>query len=55
VIFSVSIVQDTISASDHGDNERFPADRAMPLARFFFRDPNGYIFEVVDAGRLSEA
>ena len=23
--------------------------------RFFFRDPNGYVFEVVDAGRVPEA
>jgi catechol 2,3-dioxygenase-like lactoylglutathione lyase family enzyme len=30
-------------------------ERATPFARFFFRDPNGYVFEVVDAGRVSEA
>jgi catechol 2,3-dioxygenase-like lactoylglutathione lyase family enzyme len=29
-------------------------ERATPFERFFFRDPNGYIFEVVDAGRVPE-
>jgi catechol 2,3-dioxygenase-like lactoylglutathione lyase family enzyme len=28
--------------------------RETPFERFFFRDPNGYIFEVVDAGREPE-
>ena len=30
-------------------------ERATPFVRFFFRDPNGYVFEVVDAGRVPEA
>jgi len=28
--------------------------RATPFERFFFRDPNGYVFEVVDANRSPE-
>ena len=28
--------------------------RETLFERFFFRDPNGYIFEVVDAGREPE-
>jgi catechol 2,3-dioxygenase-like lactoylglutathione lyase family enzyme len=28
--------------------------RPTPFERFFFKDPNGYMFEVVDAGRQSE-
>ena len=28
--------------------------RETPFERFFFRDPNGYIFEVVDANRTAE-
>jgi catechol 2,3-dioxygenase-like lactoylglutathione lyase family enzyme len=28
--------------------------RATPFARFFFREPNGYVFEVVDADRVPE-
>ena len=28
--------------------------RETPFERFFFRDPNGYIFEVVDANRTPE-
>jgi catechol 2,3-dioxygenase-like lactoylglutathione lyase family enzyme len=28
--------------------------RETPFARFFFRDPNGYVFEVVDADRKQE-
>ena len=31
--------------------EVFAADRATPFQRFFFRDPNGYVFEVVEARR----
>ena len=30
------------------------SDRPTPFERFFFRDPNGYIFEVVDAARKPE-
>lgn len=30
------------------------SERATPFERFFFRDPNGYVFEVVDAGRSPE-
>lgn len=29
-------------------------ERPTPFARFFFRDPNGYIFEVVEAYHASE-
>ena len=29
-------------------------ERVTPFVRFFFRDPNGYVFEVVDAGRVPE-
>ncbi|MCZ6674803.1 MAG: VOC family protein [Verrucomicrobia bacterium] len=28
--------------------------RKTPFERFFFRDPNGYVFEVVDADRVPE-
>lgn len=28
--------------------------RETPFERFFFRDPNGYVFEVVDADRVPE-
>ena len=28
--------------------------RETPFERFFFRDPNGYIFEIVEADRVSE-
>jgi catechol 2,3-dioxygenase-like lactoylglutathione lyase family enzyme len=34
--------------------EVFDAGRATPFARFFFRDPNGYVFEVVEAERAPE-
>jgi catechol 2,3-dioxygenase-like lactoylglutathione lyase family enzyme len=29
--------------------------RPTPFSRFFFRDPNGYVFEVVEAERAPEA
>ena len=29
--------------------EILPAERPTPFDRFFFRDPNGYIFEIVPA------
>jgi catechol 2,3-dioxygenase-like lactoylglutathione lyase family enzyme len=29
-------------------------ERATPFTRFFFRDPNGYVFEVVEADHVSE-
>jgi catechol 2,3-dioxygenase-like lactoylglutathione lyase family enzyme len=29
--------------------------RPTPFARFFFRDPNGYVFEIVAAERTAEA
>jgi catechol 2,3-dioxygenase-like lactoylglutathione lyase family enzyme len=29
--------------------------RPTPFARFFFRDPNGYVFEVVQQGHAPEA
>ena len=31
--------------------ELIPPERETPFARFFFRDPNGYAFEVVAAER----
>ncbi|HEX3656987.1 MAG TPA: VOC family protein [Pirellulales bacterium] len=34
--------------------EIIPADRATPFERFFFRDPNGYVFEVVEARTVAE-
>jgi catechol 2,3-dioxygenase-like lactoylglutathione lyase family enzyme len=30
-------------------------ERPTPFARFFFRDPNGYVFEVVEAGHAAES
>jgi catechol 2,3-dioxygenase-like lactoylglutathione lyase family enzyme len=30
-------------------------ERPTPFARFFFRDPNGYVFEVVPAERTPES
>ncbi|HTU26527.1 MAG TPA: VOC family protein [Pirellulales bacterium] len=35
--------------------ELFAADRPTPFDRFFFRDPNGYVFEIVEAERRPEA
>ena len=29
-------------------------ERATPFARFFFRDPNGYVFEVLEEERVAE-
>src|SRR5438552_2150373 len=34
--------------------ELIVADRPTPFERFFFRDPNGYVFEVVAAERQPE-
>jgi catechol 2,3-dioxygenase-like lactoylglutathione lyase family enzyme len=34
--------------------EVFAAERATPFDRFFFRDPNGYVFEVVEAEHAPE-
>ena len=34
--------------------ELIDAIRPTPFARFFFRDPNGYVFEVVEAGHEAE-
>jgi catechol 2,3-dioxygenase-like lactoylglutathione lyase family enzyme len=34
--------------------ELIDADRQTPFDRFFFRDPNGYIFEIVEAERRPE-
>jgi len=39
--------------TQHGA-ELIAAERPTPFERFFFRDPNGYVFEVVDAGREPE-
>jgi catechol 2,3-dioxygenase-like lactoylglutathione lyase family enzyme len=35
--------------------EIIPADRPTPFERFFFRDPSGYVFEVVAEERPSES
>ena len=35
--------------------EIIEAKRATPFQRFFFRDPNGYVFEVVDRDRTPES
>jgi catechol 2,3-dioxygenase-like lactoylglutathione lyase family enzyme len=35
--------------------ELMAADRPTPFERFFFRDPNGYIFEIVETERRPEA
>ncbi len=29
--------------------ELFDADRPTPFERFFFREPNGYVFDIVEA------
>ena len=29
-------------------------ERPTPFTRFFFRDPNGYVFEIIEAGHTSE-
>ncbi|HEX4132294.1 MAG TPA: VOC family protein [Pirellulales bacterium] len=34
--------------------EIIAADRATPFERFFFRDPNGYVFEVIETRRAPE-
>ena len=37
-----------------GGAELIDPIRETPFERFFFRDPNGYVFEVVDAKRTPE-
>lgn len=39
---------------EHGAELIAPV-RDTPFERFFFKDPNGYVFEVVPAGRQHEA
>ena len=34
--------------------ELIEPERETPFRRFFFRDPNGYVFEVIDADRIPE-
>lgn len=34
--------------------ELIPPERETPFERFFFRDPNGYVFEIVEAGHVPE-
>ncbi len=34
--------------------ELIAPERPTPFARFFFRDPNGYVFEVVEAEHVPE-
>ena len=38
---------------EHGA-ELIAPERTTPFERFFFRDPNGYVFEVVEAGHKPE-
>ena len=38
---------------EHGA-ELIDAERATPFQRFFFRDPNGYVFEVVESDHAPE-
>jgi catechol 2,3-dioxygenase-like lactoylglutathione lyase family enzyme len=38
---------------DHGA-EVFPAERATPFERFFFRSPDGYIIEVIEEEHVPE-
>ena len=40
--------------TEHGA-ELIAAERPTPFARFFFRDPNGYVFEVVAEERVAES
>ena len=35
--------------------ELIDAERPTPFQRFFFRDPNGYVFEVVEADHAPES
>jgi catechol 2,3-dioxygenase-like lactoylglutathione lyase family enzyme len=35
--------------------ELIAPDRGTPFERFFFRDPNGYLFEVIEAERTPES
>ena len=37
-----------------GGAELIPPERPTPFERFFFRDPNGYLFEVIEAGHEPE-
>ncbi len=39
--------------TQHGA-ELIAPKRATPFERFFFRDPNGYIFEIIEAGHGPE-
>jgi catechol 2,3-dioxygenase-like lactoylglutathione lyase family enzyme len=53
--FAVSYPREGLDAlrarlRQHGA-EVFEADRETPFQRFFVRDPNGYVFEVVEARR----
>src|SRR5262249_43762466 len=34
--------------------EVIPPERPTPFARFFFKDPNGYVFEIVETERETE-
>ena len=38
---------------EHGA-ELIKPQRETPFARFFFRDPNGYVFEVIETGHVPE-
>ena len=38
---------------EHGA-ELIEPQRETPFVRFFFRDPNGYVFEVIEAGHVPE-
>jgi catechol 2,3-dioxygenase-like lactoylglutathione lyase family enzyme len=40
--------------TDHGA-ELIEALRPTPFQRFFFREPNGYVFEIIEADHVAEA
>jgi catechol 2,3-dioxygenase-like lactoylglutathione lyase family enzyme len=42
-----------VRLASHGA-ELIAPERETPFARFFFRDPNGYVFEVVEFGHRPE-
>ena len=35
--------------------ELIAPERSTPFDRFFFKDPNGYVFEIIEAGHAPEA
>jgi hypothetical protein len=49
----VRITSGNFRLVEHGA-ELIEAERETPFARFFFRDPSGYFFEVVEADYAPE-